>query len=156
MSMESSDFGPRKYEDGRTKQSFKDSCDINKMLRKAQKTGSIAHLQKYPEAVYGVFEGYDLLEAHGQITRANDIFNDLPSEIRNEFNNDALKFAGFASNPENNERLRELLPAIAEPGSYFPNPVQRGGTGAGAATAVEEAPADPPVADPPSDGGGTD
>ena len=41
-----------KYKDGRTKQAFKDQCDINKMLAKAQRTGSIAHLNKYPEAVY--------------------------------------------------------------------------------------------------------
>ena len=34
------------YDDGRTKQSFKDQCDINKILKKAMRTGSIAHLQK--------------------------------------------------------------------------------------------------------------
>ena len=71
------------YNDGRTKQSFKDSCDINKMLKKAQQQGSMSHLLKYPEAVYGEFDGeFDLLTARGRLDRANEIFADLPSEIR--------------------------------------------------------------------------
>ena len=126
---------PLNYDDGRTKQAFKDQCDINKMLKKAQQKGSLAHIQKYPELAYGEFDGeFDLLTAHKRINRANEIFGELPSEIRSEFNNNALKFVTWAANPDNNSRLAELLPAIAEPGTYFPNPVQRGGKGAGAAT----------------------
>ena len=125
------------FSDGRTKQSFREAADINKIMKKAQTHGSLSHLLKYPEATYGEFNGeFDLLSAHGQIQRANEIFADLPSEVRREFNDDALKFVKFAGDPANNDRLRDLLPAIAEPGSFFPNPVQRGGTGAGAATAV--------------------
>lgn len=132
------------FKDGRTKQAFKDSTDINKMLNKAQRTGSLSHLMKYPEPVYGEFLGseFDLLTAHNRIEKANEIFADLPSEIRNEFRNDPLAFVQFAGDPANNDKLRDLLPAIAKPGSYFPNPVERGGTGAGAATApVSESPA---------------
>ena len=128
----------RSYDDGRTKQSFKDSTDINKILKKAQKAGSLAHLQKYDKAVYGEFENYDLLEAMQKVDRANEIFNDLPAEIRSEFKHDALAFAKFASDPSNNDRLQELLPAIAEPGQFFPNPVHQGATGAGAATPPPE------------------
>lgn len=145
----------KKYDDGRTKQAFKDSCDINKMLKKAQTTGSISHLLKYPAPIYGSFDGeFDLLTAQAQIQKANKIFDDLPSEVRSEFNNDALAFVKFAGDPANNDKLRELLPAIAEPGSYFPNPVQRGGQGAGAATAPnsDEAPQTAPV---PPDGAAT-
>jgi hypothetical protein len=55
-----------KYEDGLTKQAFKDSCDINKLLKKASKQGSLAHLIKHPEGVYGEFDGeFDLLTATG-------------------------------------------------------------------------------------------
>ena len=134
------------YKDGRTKQAFKDSTDINKILKKAQHTGSIAHLQKYPEAIYGEFLGtdFDLLTAHQRIDQANQIFADLPSEVRGEFGNDPLRFVKFAGDPANNGKLRQLLPALAKPGSYFPNPVSRGGTGAGAATAPAEAPASSP------------
>lgn len=150
--------------ENRTVQSFKDSCDINKMLKQAQVKGSISHLIKYPEAVYGEFDGeFDLLTAHERLNRAKEIFNDAPSEIRNEFNNNPLEFIAFANKPENKGRLAELLPLIAEPGSYFPNPVQRGGQGAGAATAPAEAapaaanaaraPEAPPVPQGGTDGG---
>ncbi len=116
---------PKVYDDGRTKQAFKDACDINKILKKAQKAGSLAHILKYPEAVYGEFSGIDLLSAYGMINRAKLIFDDLPSEVRKEFKGDALAFAGYASDPANVGRLSELIPAIAEPGQFFPNPLRR-------------------------------
>ena len=50
----------------RTKQSFKDSCDVNKIIKKAQITGSLAHAQKYDTPVYGDFTGIDLIEAQAQ------------------------------------------------------------------------------------------
>ncbi len=108
------------YKDGRTKQSFKDSTDINKILKKAQKTGAISHLAKY-EGVYGDFASFDFTEAQLQIAKATTIFEELPSELRNEFQNDPGKFFEFANAPENIGKLSSLLPQIAEPGSYFPN-----------------------------------
>lgn len=144
MSMKSSDFKERKYKDGRTKQSFKDSTDINKILQKAQREGTTAHLDKYPAEVYGEFQGdVDLLTAQSRIARANEIFTELPSEIRREFDNNALKFVTFAGNPENNDKLDKILPAIAKPDRYFPNPVNQGGQGAGAATQPTNAPKTP-------------
>ena len=150
------DFGP-----GETKQSFKDSTDVNKILKKAQRAGGISHVLKYPEAEYGQFDGeMDLLTASTRIKRAQEIFDDLPSEVKQEFSHDALAFVDFANQPENVGRLAELIPAIAEPGRYFPNPVVRGGQGAGLATApsepssaASEAPsavAPPPAAEAPS------
>ncbi len=149
MSLASSDFGPRDYKDGRTKQSFKDVCDINKILKKAQKAGGLAHVQKYGEAVYGEFTGIDLLGHLNQVKRAQKIFDDLPSEVRREFKGDALKFAGFASEPENIGRLRVLIPAIAEPDRYFPNPVRRSEE-----PVVGGEPPPPVEAAPPIEGGG--
>jgi hypothetical protein len=125
---------PKNYDDGRTVQSFKDSADINKILDKAQRKGSLAHVQKYPQHVYGEFDGVDLLGALQRVERARTIFAELPSEVRAEFDQDAFKFVAFAADPANNARLAELLPAIAEPGRYFPNPVSRGATGAAQAT----------------------
>lgn len=117
MSHEASDFGPiTDYGESMTKQSFKDSCDINKIIKKAQVSGGLSHALKYDSAVYGEFTGVDLLGAYEQVQRAQTIFDDLPSEVRREFDNDAFKFAAYASDPANVERLPELLPAIAEPG----------------------------------------
>lgn len=136
----------------RTIQSFKDSCDINKILKKAQIKGGLAHVQKYPEAVYGEFDPeFDLFQARERIADAQAIFDDLPAEVRREFNNDALSFISYAGSLTPGE-LVEKIPAIAEPGNYFPNPVKRGGQGAGAATApaIEAAPAATSEPPPPS------
>lgn len=128
------------YNDGRTKQAFKDQCDINKIMAKAMVKGDLSFAQKYDTQVFGEFDGeFTLLEAQGRLQRASEIFGELSSETRKEFQNDPLKFLAFANAPENRDRLVELLPQIAEPGAYFPNPVQRGGQGAAAATAPKEA-----------------
>ena len=119
-------------------QSFKDQTDINKILKRHSIKDAASHIALFPPEAYHEFQNIDLLEAHAQIGRANAIFGALPSEVRSEFNNDAFAFAAFASDPANNDRLTELLPKLAEPGRYFPNPVQRGGDGAGAATAPSE------------------
>lgn len=144
------------YNDGLTKQAFKDSCDINKMLKKAQKQGSLAHLIKYPEATYGEFDGeFTLLDATKAIGRAGEIFADLPSEVRAEYGNDPIAYVtDINSRVKRGEDIAKLLPAIAEPGSYFPNPVERGGKGAGAATAPKAAPAEQgaPASPPAGDG----
>ncbi len=126
------------YGPGRTKQAFKDACDINKILKKAQKVGGLAHVQKYPEAVYGEFSGeMDLLTAHDRLTKAKQIFAELPSEVRSEFGNNPLDFVTWAAQQKPGELIQKI-PAIAEPGTYFPNPVQIGGQGAAAATAPQE------------------
>ena len=120
------------------KQSFKDQTDINKILQRHQIKGATSHAVLFPPEAYQEFQNIDLLEAHAQMDRAYEIFDALPSEIRDEFGNDAFAFIRFASAPENNSRLNELLPAIAQPDSYFPNPVKRGGDGAAAATAPSD------------------
>ncbi len=133
----------KKYDDGRTKQSFKDSTDINKIIKKAQKAGGLAHALKYDKAVYGEFTNVDLLGAYAQCNRAIGIFADLPAEVRSEFDQDAFKFAGFASDPANIDRLVKLLPAIAEPGDYaFP----KAGADQPPVPAIAEVPIEAPAA----------
>ncbi len=104
-----------KYKDGRTKQSFRDETDINKILKRAQKTGTISHLAKH-EARYGDFSTFDFFESQLMLTKGREIFDDLPSELRNEFNNSQAAFFAYVNDPANKDRLGELLPALAEPG----------------------------------------
>lgn len=111
------------YSDGRTKQSFKDQCDITKIINRAQREGGVAHLYKYPQAVYGEFQNLDLLSAFGVVDKANAIYADLPSDVRKKFPN-AMAFAEFASAPENIGRLHELMPELVT-SKEFPNPIRR-------------------------------
>ncbi len=103
------------YKDGRTKQSFKDETDINKILQRAQVTGTISHLAKY-EARYGDFSSFDFLEAQIKLSEGRTMFAELPSEIRREFNQSPPEFFDYVNDPANAERLEELLPALAQPG----------------------------------------
>lgn len=130
------------YGPSRTKQSFKDSADINKILERAQIQGSLAHVEKYPQAVYGEFsQEADLLTSMQRIEKAKQIFSELPAEVRKDFKNDALAFVTWAGQ-QTPEELVKNLPAIAKPGKYFPDVSPRTPPGAtlgetqGAASAV--------------------
>lgn len=103
------------YKDGRTKQSFADETDINKILKRAQKTGTISHMNRF-EPRYGDFANFDFGEAQIKLAQGREIFDALPPELRNEFANKPGDFFDFVNNPDNKERLHELLPALAEPG----------------------------------------
>ncbi len=103
------------YNDGRTKQSFRDETDINKILRRAQKTGTVSHLTKY-EARYGDFSDFDFFEVQLKLAGGRQIFDDLPSEIRNEFNQSPAQFFDYVNDPANKDDLLKKLPALAAPG----------------------------------------
>ncbi len=114
---------PIKYNDGRTKQAFKDQCDINLILKKAQRTGAISHLNKH-EGSYGDFADFDFFEAQTQLAKAGQIFDELPSEVKREFDQNPSKFFEYANNPDNVGRLAELLPEIAQPGTLATSPMR--------------------------------
>jgi len=103
------------YLDGRVKQSFKDETDINKILKRAQKTGTISHLNKF-EGSYADYADFDFFNAQLMLTKGREIFDALPSEIRSEFNQSQAQFFDYVNDPKNSERLGELLPGLAAPG----------------------------------------
>ncbi len=110
----------RKYTPhGRTKQSQKDETDINKLLERAARDKGLSHLEKY-QGTYADFTHYDFEEHINQISKGQTIFEELPAEIKREFAQSPAKFFKFVTNPENAERLPELLPKLANRGNYFP------------------------------------
>lgn len=138
----------RKYnKHGRTKQSYKDSCDINKLLEQGQREGSLSHLEKHG-AVYGDYAAIDWDNLPLQLAEGQQVFNELPAELKKEFDQDPGKFFNYVTDPQNKDRLQDLLPAIAERGKFFPtvntvqtrvldeNPVQ---------TQAEITPVEPPA-----------
>ena len=107
--------------DSLTKQSFKKECDINNIMRTYRETGQITHIsQKHP--VYGdLIAASDFHTNQNKIIAAQEAFNEIPSEIRAEFDNDPALFLEFAQNPENIEEMREMglaPPAKKETPSY--------------------------------------
>jgi len=104
-----------KYTDGRTKQAFKDETDINKILHRAQKAGTLSHLEQY-EGVYGDFADFDFFESQLKLTQGREVFDNLPSELRKEFGQSPAAFFEFVNNPDNAGKLRDKLPDLAKPG----------------------------------------
>lgn len=86
-----------------TRQSEKDSCDINLIVRQAEQNGGII-LNNNSEPVYGDFTNLgDWLEINMRVSQAKRSFMLLPVEIRNRFDNDPGKLAAFLSDSKNHK-----------------------------------------------------
>ncbi len=118
MSMNGPAKQVKKYTDGRTKQCFKNECDIVKIMARAEKAGTISHLEKY-EGVYADYSDFDFFEQTSKLTRGNQIFADLPAEVRREFDQSPAQFFAYVNDKKNKEDLRKKLPALAAPGNQL-------------------------------------
>lgn len=134
---------PKVYDDGCTKQTFKKQCDITNIMQQFQRKGTITHLERR-EAQYADFSDVENLEvAMQRIERGTEIFEELPSELRREFGNNPFQFFRYVNAPENRGRLKELLPALAEPGRQ--NPAVTRGPRSEADPQQVDMPEDPPA-----------
>lgn len=141
------------YSDGRTKQSFRDSVDVNRILQRAARAGTLSHLERHG-GQYGDFSNFDFFRAQNMLARARQIFEALPGEIRREFDQDPKKFFDYVNNPQNADRLAELLPQLAQPGRTMPT-VARGPGGRGPQASREVPEGDgqtPPATSPQTEG----
>lgn len=105
----------RDYSDGRTMQSFRDETDINKLLQRAQVAGGLSHIEKYA-GMYGEFENFDFLEAQLRLAKGREIFDELPSQLRREFNNSPAEFFAYVAQAGSADDLKKVFPELAEPG----------------------------------------
>lgn len=108
------------YDDGRTKQSFKDSCDVNSIIRRAQRAGALSHLDRFG-GQYGDFENFDFFEAQLKIKQAQEIFSALPRELKKEFNNDPSQFFAAANAAPDSAEFGALLQTLSAPGRQLPS-----------------------------------
>lgn len=108
------------FGEGLTKQSFKDSTDVNRILARFAKQGALDHLTQY-QGEYGDFSNFDYLGHQLQIARGQEIFDALPSDVKREFRQSPAEFFQFVNDPANADRLHELLPSLARPGNQLPD-----------------------------------
>lgn len=104
-------------DEGLVQQNMAAECDINNIMAKYQKTGELTHLAAIA-GQYGDFSDVtDYKTGLERIYAADDLFMELPSSIRDRFDNDPAQFVEFATNKENLEELREmgLAPRPPEP-----------------------------------------
>lgn len=91
-----------------TKQSFKDECDINNILKKYQKTGLLNHVNQHKGDYTDLTQNVDYHTAQNMIIQAQNSFNSLPSSIRLKFNNDPGQFLDFVHNPDNVDEMKSM------------------------------------------------
>lgn len=95
-------------EEGQTKQSFKDECDINNIMKRYNATGAITHLNmRTPE--YGDFSSpLDFQSALNTVMEGEAMFADLPSYLRDRFGNDPKQLLEFLADDANREEAIKL------------------------------------------------
>lgn len=102
---------------GRTKQSEKASCDVNRIMARYVKTGIIP-IDQRPSFFADVSEMGDYRTALTNINMVQSYFMTIPPAIRQQFDNDPAVFLDFCADPANHEELINLglLPKKPEPG----------------------------------------
>ncbi|QKI28939.1 VP3 [Kummerowia striata gokushovirus] len=91
-----------------TKQSFRDECDINNIMRRYEATGTIDHINRR-QPQYGDFSDVSSYqEAIDIVTRAEELFSELPARVRDRFNNDPNNLLEFMADPNNKDEAMEL------------------------------------------------
>lgn len=112
-------------EERMTKDSFKDECDINTIVRRFNLTGQLPENVAVPS--YADFEEiFDFHSAMNLVTQANEAFDSMPAEVRSRFHNDPGEFMDFVSDESNRaeaEKLGLVIPSHldpSEPGSPVP------------------------------------
>lgn len=88
-------------------QSQRDQCDINKIIRKYDKTGLITHVRNV-EARYGDVTGLEFKTAMDRVIEMQQLFDQMPSHIRKRFSNDPALYLEFMENPENRDEAIKL------------------------------------------------
>ena len=102
----------------RTKQSFKQECDINHIMQKFQVTGTVTHVNNH-HASYADCTGVDFTNAINTATRAQQMFDELPSSLRKRFGHDPAAFLDFVQSEDPGDRAEAarlgLIPRPSDP-----------------------------------------
>jgi len=102
----------------RTKPEHWKECDINRIMKKARKTGFIGDPLKVNRGQYGDFSsGMDFSEVMRRVTAVKQDFSALPSNIRIALKHDPAEFVDVITNPARVEEAKKLglLPPADEP-----------------------------------------
>lgn len=82
-----------------TQQQFKDDCDVNVIMDKFLKTGTITHLRREPGAYLNLLEMPDYQQSLQTVINAQNSFMELDADVRLKFDNDPGKFLEWLGDP---------------------------------------------------------
>lgn len=110
----------------RTKQGHKAETDINSIMARFQRTGMLEFVNKH-EPQYGDVSQIDFQSSMETVIRAREMFADLPSKVRDRFDNDPSELLEFLENPANRAEAVLLGLAKAEtiPAPEVPEPLAK-------------------------------
>lgn len=91
-----------------TKQSHKDECDIQRILRQFQRTGIITHVQSARPSYEDLPDSVDFQQALHVLDEARDAFAGLPSVVRDYFANDPGRFLAAFQDDSQRAKLEEF------------------------------------------------
>lgn len=93
----------------KTQQQYKDQCNVNKIIAKFKRTGSVTHVRNAAEGVYADLADLpSLMEAEQVVITARNAFAEVPAEIRKRFGHDPQEFVKFLSDPKNDAEAISL------------------------------------------------
>lgn len=106
-----------------TRQEFADECNINVIMSQYMLTGQTPLLNERTPQYLDV-TGENFQTAMDIVANAKSLFNEMPSVIRNRFNNDPAAFLDFVNDPGNMpemEKLGMLKPKNERVGTLSPS-----------------------------------
>lgn len=89
-------------------QEHRDDCDIHTIMRKAKTTGVVQHVNKHKGDYLDMVGAPDFEESQRILAKAQSLWEDVPSHIRKEFDNDYGKYADFMMDPDNRDAITDL------------------------------------------------
>lgn len=110
-------FDGSEYSRSRTKQNFSNECDINSIVKRANKTGFLVDplVASTRRPFFGDFTNVDFRANLNAINAVSAAFMQLPADIRSKFDNDPAKVLDFVSVEANADEARKLglLPPLS-------------------------------------------
>ena len=94
------------FDEGVTEQHHTTSCDINKILAQFMETGILPPTKQNPE--YGDVSDVNFQDMQNTLATAKTLFEELPEQVKDRFNNEMHSFLTFAENPNNLQEMEEM------------------------------------------------
>lgn len=115
----------------RTKQSFREECDIKSIIEKHRDTGYVNVNKKRP--LYGDFTKVgDFQSSMDAVVKAQEAFDALPAKIRERFSHNPVNMVNFLSDESNYDEAVKL--GLVEKKVVVTTKPADGSTSAGAST----------------------
>lgn len=105
-----------------TKQSFKDECDINNIMRKYERTGVLDHAATQVPQYGEYMSPLSYQESLNAIIYAQEQFAALPADLRARFGNDPTELLAFMEDSRNLDEAVKLG-LVQKPSSTIPQPL---------------------------------